>query len=84
MWLLTEGIVSLEQMRALAPLLGSSEPVYRAQIVGYFRDGTAADRAEVVVRADSGRPKILMYRDLTPLGRGFSRELLGLAASNAR
>lgn len=84
LWLLTEGIVSLEQMRTLAPLLGSSDPVYRAQIVGYFHDGAAAARAEVVVRADGGRPVILMYRDLTRLGRGFSLEMLGIDRGRSR
>jgi len=78
LWLFTEGHITLEQMRTLAPLVGKSDSVYRAQVVGYFHDGTAFDRAELVVRADGGRPKMLMYRDLTRLGRGFSLETLGV------
>ena len=44
-WLLTEGIVTLEQMKALEPYICGGGNVFKAQIVGYFdQDGPDAPR----------------------------------------
>jgi hypothetical protein len=48
-WPLVQGIVSLEEMRMLAPFLCAGGDVYRAQVVGYYQDGEASARAEVIV-----------------------------------
>jgi hypothetical protein len=77
-WLLTEGLVTLDEMRLLVPLLSGRGDVYRAQVVGYFETSGAAHRAEVIIDATTVNPKIVAWRDLTHLGRGFDLSVLGL------
>ena len=80
-WPLVEGIVTLDEMRQLLPLVTCGGDVYRAQIVGYFEKSGASHRAEVIVDATTVNPKIVMWRDLSHLGRGFDLSVLGLRAS---
>jgi len=77
-WLLTQGIVTLEQMKALSPFVCTGGDVFRAQVVGYFENGQAFSRQEVILDATEPQPKILLWRDLTELGRGHPLEVLGL------
>jgi hypothetical protein len=77
-WLLTDGLVTLDEMRLLVPLLSGRGDVYRAQVVGYFETSGAAHRAEVIIDATTVNPKIVAWRDLTHLGRGFDLSVLGL------
>ena len=85
-WPLVEGIVTLDEMRLLIPLLTGGGDVYRAQIIGYFETVGASHRAEVIIDATTVNPKIVSWRDLTHLGRGFDLSVLGLrgAASMAQ
>ena len=50
-WPLTDGIVDLETMKKLMPLVTAGGNVYRAQIVGYFDEEGPAYRMEAVVDA---------------------------------
>lgn len=77
-WLLAEGIVTLTEMRALTPFLCGGGDVYRAQVVGYYQGGQAASRAEVVFSATEATPRIVLWRDLSHLGRGYALETLGI------
>lgn len=77
-WLATSGIVTLEEMKALTPFITAGGDVYRAQIVGYFEDGGAAARSEVVIDATQSTPRLLFWRDLSHLGRGYALETLGV------
>ncbi|MCO8121978.1 general secretion pathway protein GspK [Stieleria sp. TO1_6] len=77
-WPMVEGIVTLDQMRSLLPLLTGGGDVYRAQIVGYFESSGLAHRQEVIVDATTVNPKIVSFRDLSHLGRGFDLSVLGL------
>jgi Type II secretion system (T2SS), protein K len=77
-WLLAEGIVTLAQMKVLMPFINGGGNAYRAQIVGYFQGGQAASRAEVVFDATSPLPRIVLWRDLTHLGRGYTLDTLGV------
>ena len=43
----------------------------------YFQGGQAASRVEAVFDATSPLPRIVLWRDLTHLGRGYSMEMLG-------
>jgi hypothetical protein len=47
-------------------------------VVGYFQGGQASSRAEVVFDATSPLPRIVLWRDLTHLGRGYTLDTLGL------
>jgi hypothetical protein len=77
-WLMTEGIVTLDEMKTLSPFVTARGDVFRAQIVGYFEDGGAASRVEAVFDATSPRPRILSWKDISHLGRGYPLELLGV------
>jgi hypothetical protein len=77
-WLLSEGIVTLQQMKVLMPFINGGGNAYRAQIVGYFQGGQAASRVEVVFDATSPLPRIVLWRDLTHLGRGYPLDTLGV------
>lgn len=77
-WLLSAGIVTLEQMRMLQPFITGGGSVYRAQVVGYFQGGEASSRAEVIFDATGPLPRVLFWRDISHLGRGYALETLGV------
>ena len=77
-WLLQEGVVTLEEMKTMMPFITAGGDVYRGQVVGYFQGGQAASRAEVVFDATSPLPRILFWRDISHLGRGYALETLGV------
>jgi hypothetical protein len=77
-WLLTEGVVTIPEMRQLMPFITGGGDVYRAQVIGYFQGGQASSRAEVVFDATSPLPRVLLWRDISHLGRGYAVETLGV------
>jgi len=81
-WLLTEGIVTLDEMKALLPFVTCGGSVYRAQVIGYFDQGGPAVRIEAVIDATSQPPKVVFWRDLSHLGRGYALETLGTEATD--
>jgi DNA uptake protein ComE-like DNA-binding protein len=80
-WLLTEGLVTLEEMRMLMPFVCAGGDVYRAQVIGYYDDGRSAARLEVVLDATQQPPRILLWRDISHLGRGYALETLGVGTA---
>lgn len=76
-WLLTSGLVTLEQMRTLTPIMCAGGDVFRGQIIGYYQDGTAASRSEMIIDATGAVPRIVSSKIITHLGRGYPLELLG-------
>ncbi len=80
-WLLTEGLVTLDEMRTLMPFVCAGGSVYRAQVIGYYDDGRAASRLEVVLDATQQPASVLLWRDISHLGRGYSLETLGAAST---
>lgn len=77
-WLLAEAIVTLDEMRTLTPFINAGGDVFRAQVVGYFQGGGPAARAEVVFDATGTTPRLLFWRDMSHLGRGYALETLGV------
>jgi type II secretory pathway component PulK len=82
-WLLTEGVVTIEEMRMLMPFVTGSGDVFRAQVVGYYQSGQAASRAEVVFDATRSPVRVVFWRDISHLGRGYALETLGVNYSEA-
>lgn len=82
-WPLAEGLVTLEEMKLLMPILTAGGDVYGAQVVGYFEGKNSSSRAEVIVDATSVNPKVAYWRDLSHLGRGFDVAVLGVRAPDA-
>ncbi len=76
-WILVEGLVTLEQMKQLMPLVNAGGDVYRAQIVGYYEAEGPATRLEVLVDNTGVLPEVRWTIDLTPVGVGFPVEILG-------
>lgn len=77
-WILMQGIVTTEQMVSLSPFICGGGDVYRAQVVGYFEDGSAFSRHEVVIDATQPQPRVMLWRDISELGRGHPLEVLGV------
>lgn len=77
-WLVAEGLVTLEQMQRLDRFLTARGDVYRVQSVGYFDAGGPVSRIEAVIDATQTPPRVVFFRELTDLGRGYSPEQLGL------
>lgn len=76
-WLYTEGLITLDTMKKLMPYITATGHVYRAQVVGFFDAGGPTCRAEVVIDATTSAPRLLLWRELTHLGQGYSRQVLG-------
>jgi DNA uptake protein ComE-like DNA-binding protein len=77
-WLLAEGVVSLTEMKLLQPFINAGGHVYRAQVVGYFQSGEAAARVEAIFDATGSLPRVVLWRDMSHLGRGYALETLGV------
>ncbi|NLY00452.1 MAG: general secretion pathway protein GspK [Rhodopirellula sp.] len=77
LWLLTDGMVSLETMRQLLPFVTGGGEVYRAQIVGFFDHPGPSARIEVVIDATARPPRQVYWKDLKMLGPGYPLETLG-------
>jgi hypothetical protein len=70
-WLITQAGYSPQSVQQLEKYITTKSQVYRVQAVGYFEGGGPTGRVEAVVDANNGRPRILYYRDLSDLGKGF-------------
>jgi hypothetical protein len=82
-WILARGIVTLDELRQMQPFITARGDVYRAQVVGYSDQGEIASRVEAVFDASSAVPRLLSWRDMSHLGRGFAREILGVSGMSA-
>lgn len=80
-WLLAELIVDLNTMRTLAPFICCKGDVYRAEVIGYFENGEASSRAEVVFDTTEPLPRLLFWRDKSHLPIGQSVQTLGIVPS---
>jgi hypothetical protein len=65
-------------MKQLMPFCCGGGDVYRAQVVGYFQGGGASARSEIVWDNTGAVPRVLFWRDLSHLGRGYNLETLGV------
>jgi DNA uptake protein ComE-like DNA-binding protein len=78
-WLVAEGVItSATTMAQLDPYITAHGAVYRVQSIGYFDAGGPFVRLEAVIDGSIDPPRILNMRDLTELGRGFTRQQLGI------
>lgn len=81
-WLLTEGLVTLDEMRHFDAYLTGAGDVFRAQVVGYFDEFGPSARGEVVIDATTRPSRVVSWKDLRHLGRGYTLTELGLAADD--
>ena len=71
-WLMTEAQISVATLRQLDKYLTTRTQVFRVQSVGYFDGKGPSIRVEAVVDTNSGRPRILAWRNLSDLGKGWN------------
>ena len=76
-WLVVEGYLTMDDMRALLPLITCGGDVFKCQIVGYMEGDAAYSRMEAVISAAGLLPEIKFIRRLDHLGRGFDLASLG-------
>ena len=74
-WLLTEANISPATLSKLDKYITTSAQVYRVQSLGYFDSGGPTARIEAVIDTNAGQPRIVYWRDLTELGKGFDLQL---------
>lgn len=68
-WLLTEANLKTDTLKKLEKYVTTKSQVYRVQALGYADKGTGPTaRIEAVIDTNNGRPRIVMWRDLTELG----------------
>jgi type II secretory pathway component PulK len=70
-WLLTEAQLPIATLKSVERFLTARSQVYRMQVVGQTSQGGPTVRLEVVVDTNRGRPRLIYWRDLSELGRGF-------------
>ncbi len=83
-WILAKGIVTLEEMKQLAPYVTSGGDVYSAQVVGYFEGTSPRARAEVILDRSAEKPQIVSWQELSQLGPGVARSVLGEESDNRK
>ncbi len=76
-WLLTEAKLDVKTIKLIEPYITTRAQVYRFQAVGYAENGGPVSRIEAVVDANQGRPRIVYWRDLSELGKGFDINAAG-------
>ena len=76
-WLAVEGLITMDEMRAIMPLVTCGGDVFKAQIVGYIEGDAAFSRIEAIVSGAGDVPTILFFRRMDHLGRGFDIPTLG-------
>jgi type II secretory pathway component PulK len=70
-WLVTDCNIPAKTMKQLDPYLTGTTQVYRIQSLGYSQRGGPTARVEAVIDTNMGRPRIVYWRDLSELGKGF-------------
>jgi hypothetical protein len=70
-WLVTEANLALSKVRALEKYVTTRSQVYRIHSIGYYEAGGPSARLEALVDTNGGKPRIVYWRDLTELGRGY-------------
>lgn len=70
-WLVTQAGMNPTVFQALEKYISGRSSTYRVQSIGYFANSGPVARVEAVVDTTPGAPRILYFRDLSELGRGF-------------
>jgi type II secretory pathway component PulK len=76
-WLVTDGLITLDEAKGLLPRLTVGGSVYRVQAVGFFDEGGPIVRLEVILDATTTPARVLSLKNLSAFGRGFQPEVLG-------
>lgn len=75
-WLVTEGVLTIAEFRAVLPFVTGGGGVFRAQIVAGFDESPLTARAEVVLDATVRPARAVLWQDLQRLGQAYDRATL--------
>jgi hypothetical protein len=84
LWLLIEGVVTLEEMKQIERFITTRGDAFSGQAVGFFDAGPSAARGEFMIDRSGTSPRLRAWRDLSSLGRGFSTARLGVDVAEKR
>ncbi|MGL6076994.1 MAG: hypothetical protein ACRC8S_22795, partial [Fimbriiglobus sp.] len=70
-FIFSQANVPISRFANLEKYMTGKTMVYRVHSVGYFGRGGTASRIEAVIDTNLGHPRILYYRDVSDLGKGF-------------
>jgi hypothetical protein len=84
LWLLTTGLVPLQQMRQIERFITTRGDAFSGQSIGFFEGDPAPVRGEFILDRSVGAPRLRLWRDMTALGSGFSPQLLGVPAETTQ
>ena len=78
-WLVSDAGIDPNTLRKLERYVTAKSQIYRVQVLGYFEAGGPTVRLEAIIDTNvgnfagvnQGRPRIVLMRDLTGLGKGF-------------
>ena len=76
-WLLSEELVTLDEMKALMPFVTGGGSVYRATVIGFFDSRGPISRIEAVIDNTGPTPKLAAWKEYSHLGGAYSRFALG-------
>jgi DNA uptake protein ComE-like DNA-binding protein len=70
-WLLTQAKLTPTKLQAVERYITARPQVFRVQSLGYFEQSGPVARIEAVIDTNAGQPRIVYWRDITELGKGF-------------
>jgi hypothetical protein len=70
-WLVTQMSMPTTTFNQMSRFITGTSQIYRVQSLGYFQNGGPTARVEAVFDTNLGKPRIVFFRDLTELGKGF-------------
>jgi hypothetical protein len=76
-WLITKASLTPATMKKIDQYITTRSQVYRVQSIGYQNANGPFARIEAVIDTNAGQPRLLMWRDLTELGKGFNWQMNG-------
>jgi type II secretory pathway component PulK len=81
-WLLSDGIVELDDMKKLMAFVTTGGSVYRAQLVGFFEADGPITRLEAVIDGSQSPAVVRRRWEMGDLGPGHTLETLGVPAAD--
>ena len=81
-WLVTEGLVDLDQLRQLDPYITAGGDVHALQVIGHFDGGGPVAQMEAMIDATTRPPRIVLLRDVVGSARTDSRQVRQFQTGN--
>jgi hypothetical protein len=76
-WLIIKGVLKPATMKKIEKYITTQSQVFRVQSIGYQNSSGSFARLEAVIDGNGGQPRLMMWRDLTELGKGFNWQMNG-------